>query len=338
MKKIDIFNHIWPENFYRKLKEVTGEMTDITRRSEGVPMMTDLDERFRIMDMFDDYSQILSLASPPLEIIAKPEQQVMLARVGTEDMAELCRKYPDRFPGYIASIPMGNPDAVVEETKWAMEEMGAAGVQIFSNVKGKPLDLPEFAGVFDYMAEIDKPIWMHPARGANFPDYLSEDRSHYEIWWTFGWPYDTSAAMARLVFSKLFDRHPDIKIITHHAGGMIPFFEGRVGPGWDQLGARTSSVDYSVLLKELKKRPLDYFKMFYADTAVFGSRAATECALSFFGADHMVFASDAPFDPEKGPMYIRETIKVIDSLDISEEDRAKIYHKNAERLLGLPVS
>lgn len=335
MKKIDIFNHIWPENFYQKLKKVTGEMMDITRRSESVPMMTDLDERFRIMDQFDEYSQILSLASPPLEVVADPQQQLVLSQVGTDEMAELCEKYPERFPGFIATIPMGNPDVVVDEAKRAIEQMGAAGVQIFSNVKGKPLDAPEFLGVFDYMAEIDKPIWIHPARGASFPDYLTEDRSKYEIWWTFGWPYDTSAAMARLVFSKLFDRHPDIKIITHHGGAMIPFFEGRVGPGWDQLGARTSSEDYSILLKELKRRPLDYFKLFYADTAVFGSKAATECCLSFFGADHVVFASDAPFDPERGPMYIRETIRVLDSLDISDEDRARIYHGNAERLLGL---
>ncbi|MDT8398803.1 MAG: amidohydrolase family protein [Pseudomonadales bacterium] len=336
MKKIDIFNHIWPDRFYQKLKSVVGEMTNITMRSEQVPMMTDLDERFRVMDRFADYSQILSLASPPLEIVAKPADQLMLSQVGTDDMAELCQKYPERFPGFIASIPMGDPEVVLAETKRAISAMGAAGVQVFSNIKGKPLDHPDFAPVFDYMAEIDKPIWIHPARGASFADYQTEETSLYEIWWTFGWPYDTSVAMARLVFSRLFDRHPGIKIITHHGGAMIPFFEGRVGPGWDQLGARTSSVDYSILLKELKKRPLDYFKMFYADTAVFGSKAATECCLSFFGADHVVFASDAPFDPEKGPMYIRETIKVIDSLDISEEERAKIYHGNAIKLLGLP--
>jgi aminocarboxymuconate-semialdehyde decarboxylase len=337
MKKIDIFNHIWPTRFYDKLREVTGAMTDITRRSEAVPMMTELDERFRVMDRFDEYSQILSLASPPLEIVASPEQQVHLSRIGSEDMAELCQKYPDRFPGYIATIPMGSPEQVLAETKFAMEQLKASGVQVFSNVKGKPLDHPDFIGVFDYMATIDRPIWIHPARGASFSDYQTETRSQYEIWWTFGWPYDTSAAMARLVFSKLFDKHPNIKIITHHGGGMIPFFEGRVGPGWDQLGARTSTVDYSILLKELKKRPLDYFKQFYADTATFGSKAATLCSLSFFGADHVVFATDAPFDPEKGPMYIRETIKILDNLEISEEDRAKIYHKNAQKLLGLPA-
>jgi hypothetical protein len=89
-------------------------------------------------------------------------------------------------------------------------------------------------------------------------------------------------------------------------GAMAPYFAGRVGPGWDQLGARTSDATLAGVLGTLKKRPLDYFKMFYADTALFGAYDATVCGLGFFGADHVLFASDAPFDPEKGPMYIRE--------------------------------
>ena len=142
--------------------------------------------------------------------------------------------------------------------------------------------------------------------------------------------------MARLVFSGLFDRLPEIKIITHHLGAMAPYFEGRLGPGMDQLGARTSDQDYSLVLKRLKKRPLDYFKMFYGDTAVFGAYDATVCGLKFFGADHVLFASDAPFDPEKGSMYIRETIAIIDRLPITADERDRIYWGNAVRLLKLP--
>jgi aminocarboxymuconate-semialdehyde decarboxylase len=123
-------------------------------------------------------------------------------------------------------------------------------------------------------------------------------------------------------------------VIAHHLGAMVPYFEGRVGPGWDQLGTRTSDEDYVSLRKSLKKRPLDYFKDFYADSAVFGSKPATECGLAFYGVDHVVFASDSPFDPEKGPGYIRDTIKIIDSLDLSKEDRDKIYYKNIEKLTG----
>lgn len=338
MKKIDMFNHIWPEPFYKALCDHVGERTDITMRSEQVPMMTNLDRRFEVMDMFgEDYVQILSLASPPLEIIAGPEKALELSKIGTDSMAELCEKYPDRFLGFIGTAPMSNPDALVEESKRAIEDMGASGMQIFTNVKGKPLDLPEFEPFFEYMHSVDKPIWMHPARGASFADYQTEEKSLYEIWWTFGWPYDTSAAMARIVFSKMFDKMPNLKIITHHAGGMIPFFEGRVGPGWDQLGARTSFTDYSVLLKELEKRPLDYFKQFYADTATFGSRMAILSALDFFGEDKILFASDAPFDPEAGPFYIRETLKILDELDISEATRTKIYQDNALKLLGMSL-
>ena len=337
MLKIDLFNHIWPVPFYEKLKRALGPMVDITRRSEAVPMMTDLAERFRVMDRFEDYQQVLSLASPPLELIKDPKVSAELARVGNDGMQELCVKYPERFPGFIASLPMNDPDAAAAEIRRAVEDLGALGVQIFTNVAGKPLDAPEFRPVFEMMAAYDKPIWLHPTRGANFPDYLTETRSLYEIWWTFGWPYETSVALARLVFAKIMQELPKLKIITHHAGGMVSFFEGRVGPGWDQLGARTSSEDYSVLLKELSQRPVDYFRRFYADTATFGSRAALVCALEFFGVDHVVFASDAPFDPEKGPMYIRETIKVINSLDISDADRRKIYHGNAAKLTGLSV-
>ena len=87
--------------------------------------------------------------------------------------------------------------------------------------------------------------------------------------------------------------------------------------------------------KSLKKRPLDYFKQdFYADSAVFGSKAATVCGLAFYGVNRVVFASDSPFDPEKGPGYIRETIKILDSLDLTKEARDKIYFKNLEGLVG----
>ncbi|HAV07291.1 MAG TPA: amidohydrolase, partial [Rhodobacteraceae bacterium] len=216
-------------------------------------------------------------------------------------------------------------------------DLGACGMQIFTNVGGKPLDLPEFEPFFDYMASTGKAVWMHPARGANFPDYLSEKKSEYDIWWTFGWPYETSAAMARLVFSGMFDRNPGLKVITHHAGGMIPFFEGRVGPGWDQMGARTTDSDLGEVLRGLQRPHLEYFKEFYADTASFGSRKAIEHAIEFFGEDRVMFASDAPFDPEKGPMYIRETIKILDTLDVSAATRKKIYQDNAAKLLGLTL-
>ncbi|PHS37017.1 MAG: amidohydrolase [Robiginitomaculum sp.] len=336
MKKIDIFNHIWPQKYYEKVQEVAPHLKDMGRRVKSVPMITDLDERFRVMDLFgEDYRQILSLSSPPPEVLGGPEIALDLVKIGNDCMAELVEKYPDRFAGFTASLPMNNPKGYMAETRRAIDDLGAFGVQIYTNCEGRPMDEPEFFELYDLMAKYDKPIWIHPTRLPSVADYPTEDHSQYEIWWTLGWPYETAVTMSRLVFSKIFDKHPNIKFITHHGGGLIPLLEGRVGPGWDQLGSRTSRVDYTILLKELKKRPIDYFRMFYADTALFGARAGTECALDFFGVDNFLFASDSPFDPEKGPMYIRETIKIIDELDISEADREKIYFKNAEKLFGV---
>jgi len=331
--KIDIFNHIFPKSFYEKMLQVAPNAKDINKRVRNIPCIVDLDERFRIMDRFKDYVQVICLPNPPLESLASPPLCNELAKLGNDGMAELVQKYPDRFPGFIASLPMNDPEGLLKEAKRAIEELGAVGVQIFTNVSGRPLDRPETIPLFDLMAELDRPIWMHPARGADFPDYKSEPKSHYEIWWTFGWPYETSVAMAHLVFAGLFDKHPDLKIITHHLGGMIPYFAGRVGPGWDQLGTRTSDEDYTLVLKKLKRPHLEYFKLFYADSALFGAREATMCGLKFFGPERVLFASDSPFDPEKGSAYIRWTIELIDSLDISPEDRKAIYEGNARRLL-----
>ena len=333
--KIDVFNHIFPKPFFERLQQVTINKGAI-KRWLHIPFLHDLDVRFRMLEEFGpDYRQVLSLSAPPIEAI-NPDRQITLdlARLANDSMAELVRAHPHRFPGFVASLPLTYADESVRELERAVDDLGALGVQLFSNVNGVPLDDARFAALFETADRLRCPILLHPARGPGSADYATEQKSKYEIWWTFGWPFETSAAMQRLVFSRLFDRLPDIKIVAHHLGAMIPYFEGRIGYGLDQFGTRTADEDYRGLLASLNKRPYDYFKMFWGDSAVFGSRPATECGLKFFGPNQVVFASDAPFDPEGGPMYIRETIKVIDSLDISQSDREKIYFRNAERLFN----
>lgn len=333
--KIDIFNHVFPKKYFDRMVAVAPKGKDMHKRVREIPCIVDLDERFRIMDQFDDYAQVLCLGAPPVEVFGPPPVSTEMAKIANDGMAELVRKFPARFPGFIASLPMNDPEGLLTEARRAVKDLDAVGVQIFTNVLGRPLDKPETMPLFDLMAELDRPLWLHPARGADFPDYKGEPKSHYEIWWTFGWPYETSVAMAHLIFAGLFDKHPDIKIITHHMGAMIPYFEGRVGPGWDQLGARTSDEDYTLVLKRLKKRPLDYFHLFYADTALFGAKEATICGLKFFGAERVLFASDSPFDPERGSAYIRWTIDLLNNLDITSEERKAIFEGNARRLLKL---
>jgi predicted TIM-barrel fold metal-dependent hydrolase len=332
--KIDIFNHFYPRRFYDDYINVGASFKDMGKRVQNLRTIVELDDRFRAMDEFGDFCQVLTLPQPPVESLAGPDKTPMMARMVNDGFAELIAKHPKRFVAFGACLPMNNPDEAVKELARAADTLGAKGAQIYTNINEKPLDSPEFQPVFDEMARRGLTTWLHPTRGANHPDYLTEDKSLYEIWWTFGWPYETSTAMARLVFSGLFDRHPDIKIISHHGGAMIPFFEGRVGYGWDQLGKRTSDVDYSVLLRSMKKRPIDYFRSFHVDTALFGALSGTRCSLDFFGIDKMLFASDMPFEPTPG-LYVRETIRVIESLGLTADQKDQIYRRNAVRLLNL---
>ncbi|QBI20816.1 amidohydrolase [Egibacter rhizosphaerae] len=336
MLKIDAFNHVLPPRYFEKMNEVNPGLKDIGKRVRNVRVLVDMDQRLRMIEQFgDDYRQVLSVAAPPIERVAGPEASPELAEVANDEMARLVSEH-DRFVGFIASMPMNNPDAAVTEAKRAIDQLGATGIQMFTNVNGSPLDRDELLDLFQLLHDHDLPIWVHPARGAEMPDYVDEDGSKYEIWWTFGWPYETSAMMARLIFSGHLDRFPNLKVITHHLGGMTPYFEGRVGPGMDQLGSRTTDEDYTSILERLDDRPIEYFRRFYGDTAVFGSDAATRCGLEFFGADHVLFASDCPFDPEKGPGFIRETIRVLDEADyLDEATRAQIYEGNAKRLMRL---
>jgi predicted TIM-barrel fold metal-dependent hydrolase len=329
--KIDVFSHILPRDYYDKIVELDPRGHDMTSQIRAVSALVDLDERFRAMDQLHDYAQIISLVTPPIESYGSLAND--MARLANDGMAELVRRFPERFVGFVASLPMNDPDSLLIEAGRAVKELGAVGVQVFSNVSGFALDRPETMALFDMMAELDRPIWLHPVRGADFSDYQREPKSRYEIWWAFGWPYETSVAMAHLVFSGLFDRHPNIKIITHHMGGIVPYLEGKVGAGFDYLGTRTTDEDYKSLLKKLQRRPIDYFRMFYADTALFGARAATLCGLDFFGVSHTLFGTDAPFGPEGKWGYTRWTIEIIDNLDITPQEREDIYEGNIKRLI-----
>src|SRR4051812_9569155 len=330
--RIDAYTHFIPEKFFAML--VDSGYGDIGKRVREIPCMHDLNVRKKIVDTFPDYAQILSYSMPPMELLTKGEQINEYCKIINDGFADICAKNSDHFPGWVAEAAIGAPDAGVREAERAIKA-GALGVQIHTNIAGKPLDSPEFEPFWEAMNKLNKPVWMHPARGANFPDYATEKKSKYEIWWTFGWSYETAAAMARLVFSKIMDKYPNLKIITHHFGGIVPMLEGRIGPGWDQLGARTSDEDYQKLKKSLKKRPLDYFKeSFYCDSAVFGGKPATECGLAFYPNDRIVFASDCPFDPEKGTYYIRETLKIFDNLDLSKAKYKAIMYGNLEKITG----
>ena len=328
---VDIYTHFMPPQVLKSIESLGGR-SGMVKRMAAVRELHDLDARLRAMDPLGDYRQIISLSNLSIETITTPAQGRDLARVSNDAMADMARRHPDRFPAFVAALSLHDMDSNLEELKRAIETLDACGIQIFTNVKGRPLDDPQFEPLFAAMEQHDLPIWLHPARTAAMTDYPAEQQSRFEMWWCFGWPYETSVAMSRLVLSGLFDRHPKLKIITHHLGGMIPYFDKRIEDGMALLGTRTQSEDYSGIIPSLKRPLIDYFHMFYGDTALFGASRGLACGLDFFGADHVVFASDAPFGP------VASTRDAVAHLDLEKTQLDAIFHGNAEKLINMGIA
>ena len=335
MHHIDAFCHYFPRGIFDLLLGSIGGSSELGARMKGLKTIHDLDARLKMMDEFSDYSQILSLGLPGIEAMTSPDRSPDFARIANDGLAELVERHPDRFAGYVGGLPMNAPDEAVREAERILINGSANGLQLHTTVNGLCLDDPRFLPIFEVAAKSGKPILLHPSRTASFPDFPAEQRSLYEIWTILGWPHETSVTMARLIFSGIMTRFPSLKVMAHHLGAMIPFFDARIEVAWADLGTRSSSENYGHVLPSLGKPLIDCFKQFHADTALCGGRAGTMCGLEFYGADHVLFATDAPFGPDGGAAFIRSTIKVIESLDIPQSDKAKICHGNARSFFVL---
>jgi len=327
--KIDAYAHIVPPKYREALYKVAPKMHD--QQILFSPPLYDLDRRFRIMDKYEPLRQVLTLGRIPVEHVAGPAKAADLAKRANDEMAELVVKYPDRFVAALATLAMNNMNAALKETDRAIKDLKFKGVYLHTPVDEKPLDAPEFLPLYEKMSGYDLPIVIHPMRKVDHPDYLTEKTSRYNMFSLFGWPYDTTSAMARLVFSGIMEKYPNLKIVTHHLGGMVPFYAERIRQ-FTQVMRIGEEKPF------LKKDAIDYFKMFYADTAIYGNPTALKCGHEFFGPDHVLFGIDFPLgDTEHGDRNYRQTINAIEQMDITEEERKKIYEDNARKLMRLPI-
>ena len=167
--KIDIFCHILPQAYFDRMTQLATRGAYMQKRVREIPVLLDLEQRFRVMDEFGDYSQVFSLATPAIEAFAGPDEAPEIATIANDGMAAIAAKHPDRFPGFAAALPMNNPEAAVREIERVLP-MGARGIQIHTNINGRPLDDPAFLPIFEQMANADLPIWIHPNRGASSAD------------------------------------------------------------------------------------------------------------------------------------------------------------------------
>jgi predicted TIM-barrel fold metal-dependent hydrolase len=257
-------------------------------------------------------------------------------------MAELVARYPDRFVGAVTCLPMNDVDEAIKEAERAVKTLGFQGIQVFTNVMGKPLDSPEFMPLYAKMAQLDLPIWIHPFfENVGQVAQTEKQFSGYRVFtgkedpaWAmdravFGLPSASGRAIIRLVYSRVFDLFPDIKFITHHCGAAVPFFANRIEMHYLMFGEKEG------LELGLKKPLPEYFKMFYTDSALHGNTAALTCGYTYFGPDRILFGTDMPFGSELGLWPVQKTIDSIDEMKIPEDERQKIYAGNARRLLRL---
>ncbi|MBW1800309.1 MAG: amidohydrolase [Deltaproteobacteria bacterium] len=326
---IDIFAHIIPLKYIEAVKRLSLINPDYIDRTRS---LSDLDIRFRIMDKYDAYLQVLTIPGFHRVIAEGKEKSVELAKMANDSMAELVSKYPDRFVAAVASLPLNDMDAALKEAERAINDLHFRGVEIWATNE-KPLDMPEFMPLYEEMCRYNLPIWIHPMRMPSVPDYTNEKESKYGINSLFGWVYETTTAMTRLVFGQVLQKYPDIKFITHHCGAMIPYLSARIVSHYDNyemIWGRTYN-------RGLTKHPIEYFRMFYNDTAVNGNTAALNCGYDFFGVERLLFATDMPFDSQLGDVSIRETIRSIEEMDIPDVEKKMIFEDNARRLMRLPV-
>lgn len=332
---VDAYTHILPAGYQAMLEEkITDRDMSLNsaRYAQTIPTLVDLEARFRVMDVFDEYIQVVSVASPPVHSIAPPAVAAELCRAANDELAELVLKYPHRFAAGIATLPMNDMDAALEEAQRAIKDLRLRAVELYTDINGQPLDAPQFMPLYEMMAELDRPIFIHPLREMTTPDYAGEEISRYRVWTKLGWPYATALAMTRLVYGGVLEKLPGLKIVTHHCGGLIPFLAGRID--WNDDFNEMCMGHRDVYLK---KKALNYYRRFFYDTAVNGHTAALQCGRAFAGIDQMVFATDMPFDNQKGRRLIRDTIASVEQMELNDEEKAKLYRNNAVNLLKLPL-
>jgi len=329
---IDVWTHILSAT-YREQIETAGSAAPRTAHFllANRPLY-DLDARFGVMDRFGDYRQVLTpLPGPHVNVRPDGGQAlVALVRGNNDDMAELVGRHPDRFAGFAAATALADPDVATEEAVRAVRELGALGVQLEEDAVNLPIHEDRYDPLFAAMEELDAGVWLHPFRTPGTPGTPAES-APFVLWQAFTWVFDTTITISRLIFAGIYDRHPRLKIIAHHGGGMIPHFSGRIKMIPSFTGVDPHLAD---ALGRLQRPLIEYYKMLYVDTAMFGSPHGARCVVDFFRPDHVLFGTDAPFDLTGGATFIPATISDVEHAVPDASVRAGIFEGNARRLLS----
>ena len=323
VERLDAFAHALPKKFYDEMSKVhpTEELEAIA----DAPRFWDLDIRLNDLDEHGIDKQVVTLARPPIWRGIDRGDAIEMTRLANDEIKKFADEAPNRLIP-VATLPLMGEE-FVEEFERCINDLDMAGVQIFSNVEGEPIDSEPFLPLYESAESMDVPIWLHP----QLHEWHEWD-SEYMLHKILGWPFDTSLALGRLVFGGVMDRYPDLKVIPHHMASMIPHFVNRLDLFHRMLVEHRDVYPYSV--GELNGTVEETFSRFYADTCRCGASDVLEDGLSFFGDDQLVFATDYPFGPDEGRAFLRDEVKGVEDMDISDDVRRQVYSENLQSLLS----
>jgi predicted TIM-barrel fold metal-dependent hydrolase len=330
-RRIDAYSHISSLKFIDALEKAEGKAPAISAAIRRKPGITDFRTRLGLLDRNEIDIHVL-VPVPWLEafprVVTDRTAAPQMARLMNDELAAFVANDPKRFRG-VALLPSIDPDAMVAELHRAVKELGFLGAFLPVGPTAKRVDHPDFEPLYKSIVELDATLWLHPSRPP-LPEYPDETRSKYGEWIAIGWPYDTTTAMYRIVLSGVFDRYPDIRIVAHHHGGIAPYYAARIqSSGADDDGGAAADG-------RIAKPNIAHFKKFYCDTACneFAPKVL-ELALDFFGAERVLFGSDAPFGADDGQRFTTEVLRSVDAMQITPDVRNSILSENAKRVLRI---
>jgi uncharacterized protein len=330
--RIDAYTHFSSKKFFEFAQQQGAEIPLAISVYNRLPTLFDVNERLNLMDQNEIGLHVL-VPVPWLEafpLIANDRKLApQAARLMNDELAAFMAGKPDRFRG-VALLPTVDPEAMLIELHRAVKDLGFIGAYLPVGPTVKRMDHPDFEPLYKAIVDLDVALWLHPSRPP-VPEYADEKASRFFEFQIEGWLSDTSSAMFRIVFAGVFDRYPDIRIITHHAGGMLPTSAARADAMWNLFEFAGATLPTKV-----SKPYIDHFRKFYCDTAVFGyAPKVIDLAIDFFGPDRVLFGTDTPFDATGGRYFTQQTLRALEAVEASQLQKSALLNGNAKRILKL---
>jgi aminocarboxymuconate-semialdehyde decarboxylase len=336
---IDFQAHIFPPEYLAAMKQLDGavvleepdpdsgmsyfyDKTLKCRINTATFQGQNIERRLEHMDELGIDIHVLTIPAPGADRFIG-DDAVKIARIANDAIAAICRKHPKRFIGFF-TLPTSSVQASLQELERSVNELGLRGFGCFANLNGKGLEREELLPIYERLAKYRLPVYIHPTAP------LATEATGIDIMPTliFGWAFDSTVAMTRLVYGRVLERFPEINFVVADVGGVLAFFAQRA---INIYAGRTEEIHRRFGLRE---NPLDSFRRFYVDTADHPA-STLRCVKDFFGVGRMVLGTNYPYGPQDGRLLVKNSLAAIDGLDLDDGEKAQILGGNAAAILGL---